>query len=103
MQSHNYNGTIGHIKKIEIRQLFYCRLPLLRVRKKAASALSSNRSKVPRTTSASEPLREITKIEEPDDALDLESHVATDDDTHYESLYDVKERHAASAWGNMIC
>ena len=62
MQSHNYNGTIGHIKKIEIRQLFYCRLPLLRVRKKAASALSSNRSKVPRTTSASEPLREITKL-----------------------------------------
>ena len=61
------------------------KVPLLRVRKRAASALSSNRSKVPRTTSA---LREITKIEEPDDPLDLESHVATDDDTHYESLYD---------------
>ena len=77
------------------------KVPLLRVRKRAASALSSNRSKVPRTTFVSEPLREITKTEEPDDALDLESHVATDDDTHYESLYD-KERHAASAWENEV-
>ena len=78
------------------------KLQLLRVRKRAASALSSNRSKVPRTTSVSEPLREITKTEEPDDALDLESHVATDDDTHYESLHDV-DRYAASAWGNIRC
>ncbi|XP_019857881.1 PREDICTED: uncharacterized protein LOC109586148 [Amphimedon queenslandica] len=77
------------------------KLPLLRVRKRTSSALSSNMSKVPRTTTTYEPLRKANKIEE--ETVGLPIPTDDDDDAHFESLYDVKERHAASAWENMRC
>ena len=79
------------------------KLPLLRVRKRTASALSSNISNVPRTTTTYEPLKKLIRLRKMIKRGLHDVLTDDDDDAHIESLYDIKESHAASAWQNVRC